>query len=143
MPTSSKPQILIVDDEPAVRTTLGTLLMSAGYDVAMADNGASAVSQLSRTLPDLILTDLCMPQMSGIELISHIRSRYPKISVIAMSGDYEGDAVPASVIADRFYAKGQNLDKLLTTIASLIAATPERQTVHESRAELALDYRVP
>ncbi|MGA7463095.1 MAG: response regulator [Candidatus Korobacteraceae bacterium] len=58
MPNSSKPQILFVDDEPGVRATMGTLLVSAGYDVAMADNGVSAVPQLNRTVPDLIVTDL-------------------------------------------------------------------------------------
>ena len=94
------------------------LLVSVGYDVAMAENGVSAVSQLNRTVPDLIVTDLNMPQMSGIELISHVRSRYPSISIVAMSGDYQGNAVPAGLIADRFYPKGQHPHNLLTTIAT-------------------------
>src|SRR5271157_3444435 len=79
MPNGSKPQILVVDDEPSIRESLGMLLMSVGYDVAEAENGVSAVSQLSRTVPDLMVTDLNMPQMSGIELISHVRSRYPAL----------------------------------------------------------------
>ena len=107
MPNSSKPQILVVDDEPSIRESLGMLLMSAGYEVAMAENGVSAVSQLKGSVPDLIVTDLNMPQMSGMELISHVRSQYPSISIVAMSGDYQGDAVPASIIADRFYPKGR------------------------------------
>ncbi len=112
MPNGSKPQILIVDDEPGIRTTMGTLLMSAGYDVAMADNGISAVSQLNRTVPDPIVTDLNMPQMSGIDLISHVRRRYPSISIIAMSDNYQGDAA-GGIIADRFYTKGQGFHDLL------------------------------
>jgi len=139
MPNGSKPRILVVDDEPSMRETLGVLLMSVGYDVDMAEDGISAVSQLNRRAPDLIVTDLHMPQMSGIELISHVRSRHPSISIVAMSGDYRGDAVPAGMIADRFYQKGQHPHNLLATIASLIATNPARETAEESSARAALD----
>jgi CheY-like chemotaxis protein len=139
MPNGYKPRILVVDDEPSIRETLGMLLISVGYDVAMAENGASAVSQLSSKVPDLIVTDLNMPQMSGIELISHVRSRYPSISIVVMSGDYQGDAVPAGIIADRFYPKAEHPHNLLTTIASLIATNPARKTAQDSSARPALD----
>jgi len=115
------------------------LLVAAGYDVAEAENGVTAVSQLNRTVPDLIVTDLNMPQMSGIELISHVRSRYPSISIVAMSGDYQGDAVPAGIIADRFYAKGLPPHNLLTTIASLIATSSARGSAHERGDRPRLD----
>jgi len=139
MSSRSKAQILVVDDDPDVRESLGMLLMSAGYDVATADNGINAVSHLSRVIPDLIVTDLNMPHMSGVELISRVRSQHPSISIIAMSGDYQGDAVPASVIADRFYPKGQHPHYLLATIASLIATGPAPRSAHESRKLPALD----
>ncbi len=139
MPNGSKPRILVVDDEPSIRETLAMLLVSVGYDVAMAENGAGAVSQLNRTVPDLIVTDLNMPRMSGIELISHVRSRYPSISIVAMSGDYQGEAVPAGIIADRFYPKGQHPHHLLTTIASLIATNPARKSANDSGARPRLD----
>lgn len=126
MSDGEKAQILVVDDEPAVRETLGMLLESVGYGVVMAANGVSAVSQLSRAVPDLIVTDLNMPEMSGIELISHVRSRYPAMLIVAMSGDYQDEAVPAGIIADRYYPKGQHPHKLLTVIASLIASQPGR-----------------
>ena len=58
MPPISKRQILVVDDDPGIRESLGMLLASEGYDVATADDGISAVSQLNRTVPDLIVTDL-------------------------------------------------------------------------------------
>jgi CheY-like chemotaxis protein len=110
------------------------LLMSVGYEVDMANNGLSAVSCLERSVPDLIVSDLDMPEMSGMELISHVRTQYPSISIVAMSGDYQGEAVPASIIADRFYPKGQHPHFLLTTIASLIATNAARSTdEHRSR----------
>jgi adenylate cyclase len=138
MPNGPKLQILVVDDEPSIRESLGMLLLAAGYDVAEAENGAAAVSQLSRTVPDLIVTDINMPQMSGMELIAHVRSRYPPIPIVAMSGEYQGDAVPASILADKFYLKGQHPHNLLTTIASLIAANPAGLGTHLDRPRLEL-----
>ena len=139
MPNGAKPQILIVDDEPCIRESLGMLLMASGYDVAEADNGVSALSHLDRTVPDLIVTDLNMPQMSGLELISQVRSRYPSISIVAMSGDYHGDAVLAGIMADRFYPKGHHPHNLLTTIANLIATKPARASIPQSRVAPELD----
>jgi DNA-binding NtrC family response regulator len=130
----SKAQILVVDDDPCIRQALGLLLTFAGYDVAAADNGVSAISHLNTTVPDLLVTDLNMPLMSGVELISYVRSQHPAVPIVAMSGEYQGDAVPASIIADRFYPKGQDLDHLLATIASLIATNPLRESAHDNRA---------
>jgi CheY-like chemotaxis protein len=115
------------------------LLMFAGYDVAMADNGISAVSELNRHVPDLIVTDLNMPLMSGTELISYVRSVYPKISIVAMSGDYQADAISASRVADRFYPKGQHPQNLLAAIASLIATHPGRESAGENCTRPALE----
>ena len=139
MRNGSRAQILLVDDDPSIREALGVLLMSAGYDVATADNGVSAIFHLNRTVPDLLVTDLNMPLMSGVELISHVRSQHPSVPIVAMSGNYQGDAVPASVIADRFYLKGQPSRNLLTTIASLIAINPGRGSAQDSRTRPALD----
>jgi len=131
MAEDSKPQILVVDDDPSIRESLGLLLASVGYDVSVAENGVRAVSHLNRKVPDLIVADINMPEMTGIELISHVRTQYPSISVVAMSGDYEGEAVPAGIIADRFYPKGQHPHNLLKTIASLIAPNPGLGTIDE------------
>lgn len=139
MSNRSKAQILVVDDDPSIRESLGLLLMLAGYDVATADDGINAVSHLSRAIPDLIVTDLNMPHMSGVELIAHVRSYHPSISIVAMSGDYQGDAVPAGIIADRFYPKGKHPHHLLTTIASLIAAGPEHVSALDNRTRPVLD----
>src|SRR5271169_3216140 len=138
MPNGSKAQILVVDDEPSVRESLGMLLTSVGYDVAIAENGAGAVSHLDRRVPDLIVTDLNMPEMSGMQLISHIRSQHPSILIVAMSGDHQGDAVPVGIIADRYYSKGEHPHNLLTVIASLIGSQDGRGTC-EDRTRPALD----
>jgi len=138
MPNGSKAQILVVDDEPNIRESLGMLLTSVGYDVAIAANGVSAISHLDQRIPDLIVTDLNMPEMSGMELMSHVRSLYPSILIVAMSGDYQGDSVPAGIIADRYYPKGQHPHNLLTVIASLIASQAGG-AVYENRSPATLD----
>jgi CheY-like chemotaxis protein len=139
MPDNTKLQILVVDDDASVRESLEMLLMSVGYDAAVANNGASALSYLKGSVPDLIVSDLDMPGMSGMELISHVRTQYPSVSIVAMSGGYHGEAVPASIIADRFYPKGQHPHHLLTAIASLIATRPARASTDGHRPHLAQD----
>jgi DNA-binding response OmpR family regulator len=127
-----------VDDDPSIRESLGALLTSAGYDVVVAESGVSAVSHLDRTVADLVVTDLNMPGMSGMDLISHVRSRYPATLIVAMSGDYQGDSVPAGIIADRYYPKGQHPHNLLAVIASLIEIQAA-EGVYEISTRPALD----
>ncbi len=124
----SKHEILIVDDDAGVRNTMGLLLHAAGYDVSLAINGSDALSQLKRRVPAIVLSDLNMPEMSGFELLPVVRSRFPQISLIAMSGVYQtGDAAIGGVIADAFFAKGQGgLRVLLQTIANLVGNTEPR-----------------
>lgn len=139
MPDGYKPRILVVDDDPRLRESLGSLLMSVGYDVTMAENGVIALSHLNSNVPDIVVADVNMPDVSGIELMSHIRSQCPSMSVIAMSGDYQGNAVPPGIIADWFYPKGQHPHHLLSAIASLIAKNSERRSTDELRSRPAMD----
>ncbi len=133
MSAPSKHEILVVDDDEAVRDSLGLLLQSSGYDVSMAMNGFDALLQLKRSLPTVLLSDLNMPQMSGFEFLSVVRRRFPQISVIAMSGAYEsGDAVPGGVIADAFYSKGNgDPQALLHTVAEMIRTSAAHAKDHE------------
>lgn len=129
----SKPQILVVDDDPSIRESLTMLLKSVGYDVSMAESGMSAVSLLNVAQPDLIVTDINMPKMSGLQLISHVRTQYPAISVIAMSDDFDGEAMPPGTVGDWFYPKDRHPHHLLSTIASLVAKSPRPGGNNEQR----------
>src|SRR6185312_5513891 len=128
-----KHEILIVDDDAAVRDTLALLLQSSGYDVTLAINGFDALLQLKRRLPAIVLSDLNMPQMSGFEFLSVVRRRFPGISVIAMSGAYHsGESVPGGVIADAFYSKGHgDPGTLQQIVAGLIQTYAEHAVDHE------------
>ena len=129
-PSPKKGQILVVDDDQSVRESVAISLMAAGYDVVAAEDGFRALSQLRKNLPDLMLSDLYMPGMSGFELLSVVRRRFPQISTVAMSGAYVGDEVPFSVIADGFFAKGGQSKNLLRTIQGLLLTARRRESNH-------------
>jgi CheY-like chemotaxis protein len=117
----SKHQILVVDDDPSVRETIATLLMSAGYDVLVAEDGFGALLQLRKLLPDVIISDLNMPRMSGFEFLSIVRCRFPEILTIAMSGACRNDEFPPGVIADALYPKGENVSNLFRMNSRTVA----------------------
>ena len=79
-------QILIVDDEASIRLTLGALLKRAGYEVTPAENGAEAVALLERQLFDLMLVDLKMPGMDGMQVVAAARKRQPDVAIIVLTG---------------------------------------------------------
>jgi len=126
-------RILVVDDELSIRSTVALLLLSEGYAVDTAEDGFDALLQMKATVPDLIISDLNMPQMSGFEFLSVVRRRFPQVLVLAMSGAYEaGECIPGGVIADAFYPKGSatpsNLKKMVAKLlVEFSAHSPTRE----------------
>jgi two-component system, sensor histidine kinase and response regulator len=80
-------KVLIVEDDPDSRFALSLLLELEGFEVITASDGTTALSLVDLFNPDLIITDICMPGMSGIELTRHIRSvsRFQSIPIIAIT----------------------------------------------------------
>ncbi|HKW68379.1 MAG TPA: response regulator [Terriglobales bacterium] len=119
-------RILVVDDDPAVRDISSALLSSKGYEVRTARDGFEALVELRGALPDMIISDLKMPNMSGFELLSVIRRRFPQVAVIAISGEYAGTA-PSGLIADAFFSKSDySPEQLFSKIAELLEHFPLR-----------------
>jgi hypothetical protein len=100
--------IVLVDDDPAILYGLSEIFKRRGYTVRTASDGFSALALVRDRIPGILLSDLDMPGMSGFELLSVVRRRFPAIAVIAMSGAYAGVFVPPGIAADAFYAKGSN-----------------------------------
>lgn len=78
--------ILIIDDDNFIRNLVGTVLKKSGYTVFSAENGEKGVELAQKENPDLVLTDMLMPDKEGIQTICEIKEINPNIKIIAMSG---------------------------------------------------------
>jgi CheY-like chemotaxis protein len=121
---NAKVNLLIVDDDAALRVLLSQIFAASGHHVRAAADGFSALSELRLELPDIILSDLNMPGMSGFEFLSVVRRRFPAIRVIAMSSAFPVDGLPAGVAADAFYQKGSTFGSLLQIMEGM--TSPEQ-----------------
>jgi DNA-binding response OmpR family regulator len=80
------PRILVIDDDPDTREMLEQILKTAGYEVILAADGREGVERHRTSPADLVITDLYMPNQDGMETIRELRSRFPTVAIIAMSG---------------------------------------------------------
>ncbi len=119
-------RILVVDDELGIRETAKALLENQGYEVLTAVDGLDGILALGKSLPDVIISDLHMPRMSGFEFLTIVRQRFPHIAIVAMSGEFVLAEHMAMIKADAFWQKGQPTKKLLQEIARVVAASPAR-----------------
>ena len=86
MPTQkSKPAILICDDERGTRESL-KLILKNGYELTFAENGVEALSMLTAVDPALLILDIKMPKMHGLEILKKIKAEKPKLPVMIVSG---------------------------------------------------------
>jgi two-component system, OmpR family, response regulator MprA len=123
-PSRAKPQVLVVDDEPAIRETVATLLEEEGYQVRRAKDGVEALSTLAGDKIDLILADINMPRLDGATMVRKLRSRGNRTPIVLMSAIYADIDLPGV----RFVPKPFVVDRLLSAVTSALAtngrATP-------------------
>lgn len=120
--------VLIVDDDPQMLRLLTDIVELDNHDVLLAQDGALAMGFFDHQLPDLMITDILMPNKEGLELISEVREKYQNIKIIAYSGG--GSSDPESYLefasgmgADRVFSKPMPLAKLREEIQTLLADT--------------------
>jgi len=89
----SRARVLVVDDEPLMRKLVRGILVREGYSVALAQCGEEALEKLGRTNFDIVISDLCMPEFDGFDLLTTIKKTWPALSVVVMTGF--GDAKTA------------------------------------------------
>lgn len=112
--------ILIIDDDIAVRGWIAEVLLEAGYAVRVASDGSAAGPELRATPIDVLITDIVMPGQEGIETIQSIRSEFPQVKIIAMSGANTTYLRLAALLgANATLAKPFSADQLLQTIRQL------------------------
>jgi CheY-like chemotaxis protein len=78
--------ILVIDDEPDVRDSIARALGRAGYSVRTAGNASDALAKLEHSPADVVITDIIMPKIDGVQAIESIRKLFPSVRIIAISG---------------------------------------------------------
>jgi CheY-like chemotaxis protein len=119
------PRILLIDDDETLRSALRRSLERAGYDTLEAADGRAALKLLTGDQVDVIITDLVMPEMEGIELIVSLRKSHPTVPVIAISGGGRTNSpqylkIARGVGAARVLAKPFENEQLLEAVRELV-----------------------
>ena len=117
------PTILVVDDTAVDRRLAGGLLENApNVDVCYAENGKQALMQIGNRLPDLVVTDLQMPEIDGLELVTTIGEKYPEVPVVLMTA-HGSEVVAAQALANgaaSFVPKSELAENLLQTVMHIL-----------------------
>jgi len=123
--------ILVIDDDPELRRTMRRILERGGHSVREAEHGLAGLQMVEAERPDLVVTDLLMPEKEGIETIVELRERFPDIGIVAVSGaggtDEGGPLVDAELFgADATLPKPFSVDTFLETIEAVLAPDSRR-----------------
>ncbi|MFN8050028.1 MAG: response regulator [Acidimicrobiales bacterium] len=114
-------RVLVVDDEAALRRALEVNLTALGYEVEVVGTGEHAIEAVSRDLPDLVVLDLGLPGMSGVEVIRAVRAWNPVPIIVLSARDAERDKVAAlDAGADDYVTKPFGIDELLARIRAAL-----------------------
>ncbi|PYR57401.1 MAG: DNA-binding response regulator [Acidobacteria bacterium] len=120
-PTNDKSRVLVVDDEPQITRVLRTVLTSQGYQVQTAGEGQAALANFNEWHPELVITDLFMPRMDGLELCKRIRavSGVP-IIVLSVKGEERAKVEALDSGADDYVTKPFGTDELLARVRAAL-----------------------
>ena len=100
---ATAPSILVIDDEQGILETLRILLKNEGFDITTAQGGKAGLEQLKGSAPDIVLTDLKMPGVTGIEILSAVRGQDPETPVILMTAQASLQTAIQAVNEGAFY----------------------------------------
>ena len=141
MDAAEGPKVLVVDDEPQITRVLRTVLVSHGYQVRTAAEGESALASVMEWSPELVITDLYMPHMDGIELCRRIRAfASTPIIVLSVKGEERTKVEALDSGADDYVTKPFGIDELLARVR---AALRRRTPTGDETASFELgDFRI-
>ena len=139
---SEKQRILIVDDERQIARVLSRGLTTKGYEVHVAVDGETALQTFSDWHPHLIITDLSMPNMDGLELCRRLRafSEVP-IIVLSVKGEERAKVEALDAGADDYVTKPFGMDELLARVRATLRRVPETQEAGKNILEVG-DFRI-
>jgi two-component system, chemotaxis family, chemotaxis protein CheY len=118
----SERPILVIDDDPAIRATVAEILMSEGYSVATATNGADGLQSLERIDPALVLLDMRMPIMDGWGFARALQSRGVRVPILVMTAAQDARRWAHEINAQGFVAKPFDLLDLLDAVERFFPA---------------------
>jgi len=132
--------VLLVDDNPFDRRLVSMQLARARFEVQEAEDGIDALAKLRHKLPRVVIADIQMPRMSGVEFISVMRRRFPLIPIIVLSGSRLFE-LPTEAKPDRWFDKNTpHLTELLQAVHELAQETPDRADLPQV---ISLPVRTP
>ncbi len=122
------PSVLLIDDDHRVRSTLRDMLEELDFSVAEAEDGQKAMTMLKRAAPDIVITDILMPNQEGIRTIADIRKSHPSLPIIAISGGGSTGnltflEIAKKLGADRALSKPIAFADLETALSGLLPAS--------------------
>ena len=131
-------KILVIDDDVMVRASIVHILEDGGYDVLIAEDGIRGMAAFRNEQPDLVITDILMPEQEGIQTINEIRSANPDAKIIAISGSGRfGDAdflkMARRLGASDTIAKPFDPDELLSRVKACLAGVTDVATPHRGK----------
>ena len=121
-----KQRVLVVDDEPGIGRVLGIKLRLSGYDVITTTSGAEAIELTRTKKPDVILLDLLMPDVSGMDVLTRVRS-FSTVPIIIFTGRPEIADLAIKQGANDFIGKPFNPDALVERIREVLRANRSNQ----------------
>jgi two-component system KDP operon response regulator KdpE len=145
-------RVLVVDDEPQILRALSITLKARSYDVVLATNGKQALAAAAQSAPDIVVLDLGLPDLDGLDVIRGLRG-WSKVPIVVLSGRSQGiskvDALDAG--ADDYVTKPFNVDELLARLRAATRRAPAggeevRAIIGDVKVELPgrrLSARVP
>jgi two-component system, OmpR family, KDP operon response regulator KdpE len=130
--SAPSPKVLVIDDEPPIRKLLRMGLSAHGYEILEAPNGRISLELLEQQKPDLVILDLGLPDMQGLELLRMIRARNEGVPIVVLSsrGDEASKVQALDLGADDYVTKPFGMDELL---ARLRAALRHQLQIHGER----------
>ena len=136
--------ILIVDDEKSICQSLGSILSDEGYEILTAESGEEALKIVEEELPCLVLLDIWLPGMDGIEVLESVKSNYPQIRVIVMSGHGTIEtAVKATKLgAFDFIEKPLSLEKVIIVVNHVFELIRLEEENKQLRQKVPHDYEL-
>ena len=131
------PRILVIDDEQLLRSTVVTILTRAAYSVEEASDGQAGIAMFHKNPPDVVITDIFMPNRDGIEVIKELKHSSPQTKIIVMTGGgnmrmTEFASVAKVLGADLVLDKPFESESLLAAINAVLVSSPPMRNQHST-----------